>query len=663
MIRLVVPGSVNQLTGGYRYDAALLKALQWSGVDAEAIEVLNLEEPDELRALVRDLQSDTPGPCHLIVDGLALARLHQHHAELLQQFSRVASHTHSLSALVHHPLCDETGLDDKQQVSLQTLEAAALQQVDLIITTSSHTCERIKCLFEPQQTVVAIEPGVERPKTLLKKQHRQGAEPLKLLCVASLVPRKGQDILVRALHRLSSQDVHCTLVGLLDRDPEFVTQIRQTVAELGLHSQVEMSGPLEEDALERHWQTADVLVLPSWYEGYGMVLDEAAVRGVPVLTTTGGALAATFREGTGLQVPPGDIEALAAAIARFAHDTALLSTCRTAALAISQAQRTWEEAAAETCLALEVMVPEARRLDLFDETWLALREPFDHQARSDNQAEQALRQWSQTLQTAGSALTVIDLGAGSGSNLRHLDACLRTQNDESLIGKRIAMDHDPAMLQALRQLPATEARAVDFQDLPSFAAAIHDAIPGGDASLLTGSALLDLVSDSWMTTVLELARQHNSAVFFALSVDGSSTLCPADEDDDLVQQLFNMHQRQGAGPGPDAAAMFARMARKRLFEVTVDASDWQLDSAAGASDRQLMTSLLTGWRVAAREQLAHAHLSASSSREARTGEQLIKVDAWCQRRMVQIRNGTLRLRLGHCDLLAIPGPAAVSAVI
>src|SRR5690606_35767849 len=110
---------------------------------------------------------------------------------------------------------------------------------------------------------VPIGPGVDRPSEVLKKAHRPSAAPLKLLCVASLVRRKGQDILIRALHKVAPRPVRCTLVGLLDRDAAFATEIRQLLDALDLSGQVEITGPLDEAALELRWQDADVLVLPS----------------------------------------------------------------------------------------------------------------------------------------------------------------------------------------------------------------------------------------------------------------------------------------------------------------------------------------------------------------------------------------------------------------
>src|SRR5690606_34089482 len=134
MIRLVVPGAIDQPTGGYRYDAALLKALQWSGIDAEVVEIHDLDDPLHPQALLRERQSAMPVACHLIVDGLALSPPASRAPALLQAFTRTSSQHSSLIALVHHPLCDETGVDHEQQDVLRKLEHEALQQVDLIIT-------------------------------------------------------------------------------------------------------------------------------------------------------------------------------------------------------------------------------------------------------------------------------------------------------------------------------------------------------------------------------------------------------------------------------------------------------------------------------------------------------------------------------------------------
>ncbi|MYD85853.1 MAG: glycosyltransferase, partial [Acidobacteria bacterium] len=139
-------------------------------------------------------------------------------------------------------------------------------------------------------------------------------EPPQLRSVASGVPRKGHDVLVRARARLRDLSWRCVCAGSLDRAPDHARRVRALAEERGLAGRVRFAGECERAALDRIYAASSLFVLASHYEGYGMVLTEALVRGLPVVSTTGGAIPHTLPGDAALLVPPGDDAALASAL-------------------------------------------------------------------------------------------------------------------------------------------------------------------------------------------------------------------------------------------------------------------------------------------------------------------------------------------------------------
>ncbi len=142
-----------------------------------------------------------------------------------------------------------------------------------------------------------------------------GAE-LTLLCVASLTPRKGHAVLFQALARLTSYRWRLWCAGSSAFDPATAAGLQTLIGELGLTGRITLLGELDHAALAVRYQQADLFVLPSFHEGYGMVLAEALACGLPIISTTAGAIPDTVPPNAGLLTPPGDIEALTGALAR-----------------------------------------------------------------------------------------------------------------------------------------------------------------------------------------------------------------------------------------------------------------------------------------------------------------------------------------------------------
>jgi glycosyltransferase involved in cell wall biosynthesis len=160
-----------------------------------------------------------------------------------------------------------------------------------------------------------------------------------------VTPRKGHDVLVAALAGLGDLPWRLTIAGSLARAPEQVARLRAAIERTGLAGRVELLGEIDDAALAALYASADVFVMPSLYEGYGMALAEALACGLPIATTTGGAAAETVPDDAALKVPPADAAALGAALRRLVVDPTLRSTLAQAAWRAGQELPSWDDAA------------------------------------------------------------------------------------------------------------------------------------------------------------------------------------------------------------------------------------------------------------------------------------------------------------------------------
>jgi len=283
----------------------------------------------------------------------------------------------------------------------------------------------------------------------------------------------------------------------------------------------------------------------------------------------------------------------------------------------------------------------------FDADWLALREPFDAAARSSTLVAELRAHLPH-----GAALEILDLGAGAGSNLRHLAPVIGgaqhwrlTDHDPRLLEAAIATTHAWAAERGAdvrRAGSALTIRGGDFTcqvdcepaDLAELA--IVDLPSGG---LVTAAALLDLVSQRWLDELAERCRAARAAVCFVLSYDGRTSLAPAEAEDAEVLELVNRHQLgdKGFGPalGPRAAAAAEAAFKAQSYDVRVARSDW----VVGSQEHALQLALLDGWRDAAIE-MAHDRRSA--------------LDAWHERRSAHVAAGRATVDVGHLDLVGWP---------
>lgn len=221
-----------------------------------------------------------------------------------------------------------------------------LPQAAAIITTSASTRARLleQYPLDPQRTYVAP-PGVD-PADLVSGTPDGGG----LLCVGVVAPHKGQDVLIAALATLPDVPWRCTCVGPLDRAPEFVAELRARP----ISARVEFAGPRTGNDLDRSYASADVLVLPSRAEAYGMVATEALARGVPVIASDVGGVPEAVG-GAGLLVPADDPTALAGALRRWLTEPTLRHELRTLARERRGTLSGWAETARRVADALSAV--------------------------------------------------------------------------------------------------------------------------------------------------------------------------------------------------------------------------------------------------------------------------------------------------------------------
>ncbi|WP_198950586.1 glycosyltransferase family 4 protein [Kineosporia sp. A_224] len=347
---VVVPAGVDDPrtpSGGNTYDLRVVEALGRLGVAVRRHDVAGgwpqptADDEQRLAALL----AAVPDGGTVLVDGLVGCGAP---GPLAAEAQRLR-----LAVVVHLPLGDETGRPPDQAATLAARERRALHAATVVVATSTATAARVEALHGlPAGAVAVAPPGVDRGPAAEPSLHGG-----RLLCVASLTPRKGQDVLLAALAALDPV-VPWTLecVGP-PGDADHVSALRSTLAGHGWEHRVRLVGPLAGADLDAAYAAADLLVLPSHAEPYGMVVTEALARGVPVLASDVDGVPealGTTPDGDrpGLLVPPGDVPALTAALRRWLDDPALRTVLRARAAVRGAGLPGWDGTARRLAAAL-----------------------------------------------------------------------------------------------------------------------------------------------------------------------------------------------------------------------------------------------------------------------------------------------------------------------
>lgn len=352
-IAFIVPGPLDQLTGGYLFDRHVVDGLRARG---RAVTVHELPgrfpEADVVacRAAAAALDGLAAGDV-AVIDGLALPAF----AECLA----AAAARLRLVGFVHHALALETGLSLERREALALSEARLLPLFLSVLCPSRATAWHVEELGVAPARIAVTPPGTARPSP----RHRaRPAGPLRLLSVGTVTPRKGHLLLIEALADLTARPWQLLVVGSLARDPETAAALERAIARHGLGERVTLAGEWLPERLGAAYAEADIFVLPSFHEGYGMAFAEALTHGLPIVATTAGAIPETVPTAAALLVPPGDRAALVRALALVLDDARLRTRLAAGAASAGAALPDWPAATARWIAALDRLTVDAARL-------------------------------------------------------------------------------------------------------------------------------------------------------------------------------------------------------------------------------------------------------------------------------------------------------------
>jgi glycosyltransferase involved in cell wall biosynthesis len=346
-IGLLIYGSLETLSGGYLYDRKLVEYLRRQG---DEVRVISLPWRNYAAHLGDNLRFRLPPGLDILIE------------DELNHPSLLAANRHRLGypvvSLVHHLRCSEER-PAWQNALYRLVERRYLGSIDGFIFNSQTTRGVVTGLMRNRKPGVVAYPPTDRfggplPEEVVRARAAESG-PLRLLFLGSVIPRKGLETVLKALspqrtRRNTKETPLFTLdvVGSLAADPAYARRMQALASGLGPSSPIRFHGALDETALAAQLRQAQVLVVPSSYEGFGIVYLEGMGFGLPAIGSTVGAAGEIIRPGgTGYLITPGDAQALAAHLHALATDRGLLAQFALNALARYKQQPPWEQTAGE----------------------------------------------------------------------------------------------------------------------------------------------------------------------------------------------------------------------------------------------------------------------------------------------------------------------------
>lgn len=334
-VAFAIPGDINLPTGGYRYDCEVMARLPEHGVAVSHLQLPgSFPNPDEADlARASELLLGQDWGTVLLVDGLAYGAF---------PTGMAAGLAGRIVALCHHPLALETGLEPARATDLRRLESAALGYAAAVIVTGKGTRDiLIRDYGVTPASITVAEPGVMPAR---RANETPFGQPLKLLAVGAISARKGYDLLIRALAPIVGLPWTLTIAGPV-LDERVLADLQAQVAAAGLAERIIFAGAQQEQALDALYHSADIFVMASHYEGYGMVLTEALARGLPIVTTRCGPAVDSIPDAAAQKTTPGDAGDLTGSIAYLMGDSSARKRHADAAWAAAANLPRWDQTA------------------------------------------------------------------------------------------------------------------------------------------------------------------------------------------------------------------------------------------------------------------------------------------------------------------------------
>lgn len=349
-IVFVVPGQLKQLTGGYLFDRRIVEGLRDRHHSVHVIELpgqfplVDTTATAAAQEVICSLERESV----LVIDGLALPSF----------ASRLPLQPcHTTIGFIHHPLSLETGLTIDQASQMARLESTLWAALDGLICASPSTARSVLASGVPGDRIQVASPGVDISTSPIAIRDKSGGtDTCRLLCVATVTARKGHVVLVEALAKIRDYRWTLDCYGSLSRDPDTVNALLLAIKGHELEDRIRLHGEQPAERLALAWAEADLFVLPSFHEGYGMVLTEAIANGLPIISTRAGAIPETVPAQACMLVNPGDAHALAQVLHELMVNRARMSCMRQAVLEARQSLISWPEAIDHWLQALDFLL-------------------------------------------------------------------------------------------------------------------------------------------------------------------------------------------------------------------------------------------------------------------------------------------------------------------
>ena len=351
-IGLVIYGSLDTLSGGYLYDRKLVEYLRSQG---DAVEIVSLPVTSYAGAIAQNAsRTIRQNLTDLNVDVMLQDELNHPSLFWLNGWLRPRVN-YPLIGIVHHLRSSENHPGYLRSF-YQAVERRYLKSLDGFVFNSQSTRRAVAALAQSNRPFVVATPGgdaLDGPR-IADENHAHSQEikivnndtRLEIIFVGNLIMRKGLHTLIAALRNIPNGTWSLRVVGRTDLDPGYTHRCRELASQYGLFGKVEFLGALKDSALVQLYQSSHLLVVPSTFEGFGIVYLEAMRWGVvPVASNAGGAVEIIRNGENGWLVKPGDVGGLAAVLEKALHNPEMVTTMSQAARTRYADFPTWAETA------------------------------------------------------------------------------------------------------------------------------------------------------------------------------------------------------------------------------------------------------------------------------------------------------------------------------
>lgn len=333
-VAFAIPGDIQTRTGGYIYERRMLESLNALGLPTRHVELMT-SWPNPTAQAARDLVEKLaalPPELPVILDGLVFGAMD---TDVLARLNR------PVIAMLHHPLGLEAGLSPTRAAELLARETANLRHAAHVVVPSAHIRDILVQQFRVQTADISVAlPGFDRPNLrAIPKSH-----PPLILSVGIICERKGHDVLLQALAQVAHLNWQAAIVGRV-HDTRVQDRLLDQRAQLGLETRVRLTGEIDPGALDTLFHTASLFALATRYEGYGMVLSEAQLYGLPILSCAVGAVPQTVPPGSGILVPPDDVSSFAKGLGHLLQNATLRQDFAVKSAALGAQLPHWQDAA------------------------------------------------------------------------------------------------------------------------------------------------------------------------------------------------------------------------------------------------------------------------------------------------------------------------------